>query len=269
MGKDTDIQWCDSTVNPTANCDGCELWIPKRGIKRCYAGRMTERWKGMGAFDRGIKLFPGRTAAAAAWSDLRGQARADKPWIGKLPRLIFVSDMSDALSSGAQFKYLEREIITVAATAPGSRHIWIWLTKRPARMAEFSKWLLGHGVKWPANLWAMTSVTDQQTAESRIPWLMQVGDEDTIHGISAEPLWRMIELNKISAVKSCPLPELFTKVSVTGFPAASLIGTGAKAKLRISMVCVAGVCAPVGAAKVNDKAATAATRSAAVAKTAS
>ena len=26
MSKTTKIQWCDSTVNPTMGCDGCELW---------------------------------------------------------------------------------------------------------------------------------------------------------------------------------------------------------------------------------------------------
>ncbi len=26
MGLKTNIEWCDSTVNPTTGCDGCELW---------------------------------------------------------------------------------------------------------------------------------------------------------------------------------------------------------------------------------------------------
>lgn len=28
MSKNTNIQWCHSTVNPVMGCDGCELWKP-------------------------------------------------------------------------------------------------------------------------------------------------------------------------------------------------------------------------------------------------
>jgi protein gp37 len=193
MGLHTPIEWCDSTVNPTENCDGCELWDPAKKVKICYAGRQTERYRGLGAFDEPIKLFPGRMAQAAKWSDLRGQARPDKPWIPKeLPRLIFISDMSDALSEDVKFDFLHTEIIRTVSTLPGSRHVWIWLTKRPRRMALFSRWLDQHVGPWPKNLWALTSVTDERTASTRIPFILQVGDENTVHGISAEPLLQTI-----------------------------------------------------------------------------
>ncbi len=38
MGKDTSIQWCDSSVNPSMGCEGCELWGSRR--RSCYAGQM-------------------------------------------------------------------------------------------------------------------------------------------------------------------------------------------------------------------------------------
>lgn len=202
MGQHTDIQWCDSTVNPTEHCGGCELWDSSRGIKVCYAGRLTERWHGHGAFDQPIALKPGRMSEASRWSDLCGQARTDKPWIGKsLPRLIFVSDMSDALCGAVSFEYLESEIIKTASSSVGKRHVWIWCTKRPARMAAFSSWLKGFGRNWPSNLWVLTSVTDQKHADLRIPWILQVGDQDTIRGISAEPLWGPIKLDQVKALE--------------------------------------------------------------------
>lgn len=197
MSEHTPIEWCDSTVNPTENCDGCELWSPRRGIKICYAGRLTERRRGRGAFDEPIKLFPGRMAAAAKWSDLRGQMRADKAWIPpSMPRLIFISDMSDALSRDVEFQFLLDQIIRVVSTPPGNRHIWIWLTKRPGRMAKFSEWLESNWPEqteghWPRNLWALTSVTDERTARLRIPPLLRVGDETTVRGISHEPMFEL------------------------------------------------------------------------------
>lgn len=72
MSKTTKLQWCDSTVNPTMGCDGCELWDAKR--KSCYAGTMHMRWNGGSPgyapkFEQ-VTLFPSRMAEAARWHDL-------------------------------------------------------------------------------------------------------------------------------------------------------------------------------------------------------
>lgn len=99
MSKVTDIQWCDSTVNPVMGCSGCELWNNDRHT--CYAGQLHVRWPRHPGFSTDFltpKLFPGRMADAARWSDLSGCKRPGKPWLDGLPRLIFVSDMGDSLS---------------------------------------------------------------------------------------------------------------------------------------------------------------------------
>ena len=72
------------------------------------------------------------------------------------------------------------------ASAQGSRHIWLWVSKRPARMAEFSRWLDDHGVEWPERLVAMTTVTGPETV-GRIAQLRQVNSR--YRGLSFEPLW--------------------------------------------------------------------------------
>ncbi len=136
-------------------------------------------------------LFPGRTAAAAAWRDLSGQARPESPWKGRLPRLIFVSDMGDALSKDVPFDYLLTEIVQVAGSVKGQRHIWLWLTKRPRRMAEFSDWLAARNISWPDNLVAMTSVTSSETV-GRVEQLRKV--RCRFRGLSIEPLWTPVEL---------------------------------------------------------------------------
>jgi len=188
MSIRTKIQWCDSTVNPTMGCDGCELWGTTR--RTCYAGVLHTRFGGAtlgyAPTFEDLTLFPGRTIAAARWSDLAGVRRLDKPWLDELPRRIFVSDMSDSLSSAVPFDYLLEEIVKPASNGPGRRHDWLWLTKRPKGMAKFAAWLTERGILWPENLWAGTSVTNVQTT-NRISDLLFVGSAMTTRFVSVEP----------------------------------------------------------------------------------
>jgi protein gp37 len=192
MSQKTKIHWCDGTANPTEGCDGCELWGKQR--KTCYAGNLHELFDGhkRGTFGQ-VTLFPGRMAKAAAWSDLRGKARPDKPWLDGLPRLIFVSDMTDVLCPSVSFEYLKDEIIENVVSDKGRRHCWLWLTKRASRMASFSAWLAEQGISWPAHLWVGTSVTEQRTT-NRIEHLMKVGDSKTVHFLSVEPQVEPLDL---------------------------------------------------------------------------
>lgn len=196
MSRETKIQWCDSTSNPTMGCEGCELWSKQR--KTCYAGVMHTfhgNHPGFAPTFEEVTEFPGRMAEATRWSDLTGTSRKEKPWLNGMPRTIFVSDMSDSLSSVVPFEYLEAEIIANVTSDLGQRHQWLWLTKRPDRMAEFSLWLENRGVSWPWNLWAGTSITTQATT-TRIDKLLNVGDSKTIRFLSVEPQVEAINLSK-------------------------------------------------------------------------
>ena len=196
MTVSTLIQWCDSTVNPVRGCGGCELWNPSR--KSCYAGRIHSRFAGKSAsypspFEE-VQIVPGRMNEAAHWSSLRGKERAGKPWLNGLPRLIFVSDMGDALSDEIPFDFLHKEIISSIMTHAGRRHEWLWLSKRPERMAEFSTWFLNRiNQCWPQNLWVGTSVTTRATL-TRVDALKKVGGEETVRFISVEPQIEAIAL---------------------------------------------------------------------------
>lgn len=169
---------------------------------RCYAGILhTRHGQEDGRPDkhtnRGYadkferpKLFTGRMAEAARLSDLSGKPRPGSAWLDGLPRLIFVSDMGDALSSSVPFEFLEQEIIGNVTSEHGSRNVWLWLTKRPGRMAEFGEWLTKRGSSWPDNLVAMTSVTSGKTL-GRIDQLRRVPCR--FRGLSIEPLWEGVE----------------------------------------------------------------------------
>ncbi|HEX3856533.1 MAG TPA: DUF5131 family protein [Verrucomicrobiae bacterium] len=230
MGKETNIQWCDSSVNPTGfQCDGCELWQPKAKVpvKKCYAGRWAERVGGIGAFDKPIELKPGRMAEAAKWKDLRGVERKDKPWIpAAMPRLVFIGDMADTFSTGVPFEYLKKEVVDVVRGWP---HIGLWLTKRPNVMKQFSRWIFEQfGAEWPKNLWVGTSVTSPDKIH-RIDQLYEVGDDSTKRFISFEPLlgetdfaelkrklrnWQMAKLFDWAIIggDSDPKPEAFDMI---------------------------------------------------------
>ena len=84
----------------------------------------------------------------------------------------------------------------------GRRHIWLWLTKRPGRMAEFSKALLSKGISWPQNLWVGTSITSNVSL-SRIDDIAKVGTAETKKFLSVEPQleeisWNAVDLSSIS-----------------------------------------------------------------------
>ncbi len=191
MSDTSPIQWCNGTVNPVMGCAGCELWRPvdeKSPRRSCYAAILTDNKHGK---SRGypptfaqVTRFPGRMKKAAAAPDLRGLKRPDKPWLDGMPRVLFVSDMGDALSRSVSFEYLYTEIVEVVRSVAGQRHVWMWLTKRPRRMAEFSAYV-GAGC-WPANLWVGTTISEYKY-RGRGDRLLAVGDSSTTRFLSVEP----------------------------------------------------------------------------------
>lgn len=168
MGRDTDIEWCDSTLNLQMGCDGCELWNLKAGIRNCYAGQLTERYAGHNpgfpqAFNQPA-IYADRLKPALAWKDLTGQKRPDKPWLDGLPRMIFLDDMGDTFTESLPLDWLAPMLPQIAA----SRHQFMLLTKRGERMRQFSEL---HPL--PPNVWPGVSVTSQ-TNIGRLEALLKV-----------------------------------------------------------------------------------------------
>lgn len=162
---------------------------------KCYAGLLgTARAGHKGYADRfeQPKRYAGRVADAAAWGPPKETEVSAKPWLQGLRRLIFISDMGDALSHDIAFEFLRDEIIANVHSAAGSRHVWLWLTKRPACMANFGEWLAKQRIPWPDNLMAMTTVTSQQFA-ARVDQLRRVPAK--LRGLSLEPLFGPVRLD--------------------------------------------------------------------------
>lgn len=196
MGKETKIEWCDSTINPISGCDGCELSIPgKEDEATCYAHSLHKRRLAPAMPEKyaenfhEVRMIPGRMAQAAAWPDLTGKDRSDKPWMNGRPRHIFIGDLADVFSKDVSDEFIVEEIFGTIAKAP--QHTWIVLTKRPKRMRAVSEKMGG----FPLNTIAMTSVTDQRTADSRISELLRV--KCRTRGISMEPLLGPVDLGSL------------------------------------------------------------------------
>lgn len=131
--------------------------------------------------------FPGRVLSMARMKDLLGQPREGAPWKERLPRMVFVSDMGDAFTRRSDFEFLQSDTMAAINSEHGRRHIWQWLTKRPATMAAFSREIGG----FPENVCAMTTLTGpDEDSLRRLAELKEVSAH--CRGLSIEPLWDRI-----------------------------------------------------------------------------
>lgn len=183
------------------------------------------------------------TIADATWNPVRDNRPAPEvlgqPWHWVKPRRISVGGKPDLFHESVPFEYIAAVFWVMSVT---TRHTYQVLTKRPARMLEFFRWLLkrqdmdifpvthpaagywmdnqvgdiGHenpflkalgwtpatstrggydncGPLWPyENVWLGVSVENQETADERIPLLLQC--PAAVRWISAEPLLGPLDL---------------------------------------------------------------------------
>ena len=112
----------------------------------------------------------------------------------RLPRLVFVNDLSDTFCPAAPDP--ETWLTPLLPAMAESPHIWLFLTKwARAQCAYFTK----H--EPPPNFWGLVSVTDQRTADARVPWLLRT--PFAVRGVSAEPLLGVVNLRGIDYEDSC------------------------------------------------------------------
>lgn len=121
---DTGIEWTHvpgykgATWNPVR---GCAKISP--GCKNCYAETFAERWRGVPGhpYEQGfdLRLVP---------------EKLDEPLRKMKPHAYFVNSMSDLFQEGVPFDFIAA---TFGVAAASSRHLYMMLTKRHERMAEF------------------------------------------------------------------------------------------------------------------------------------
>lgn len=187
MPRDTKIHWCDSTINLQMGCDGCELW--NENSRHCYAGTLTNRHGGKKGWPLTFsqpRIFLERLDEALRWPHLTGRARPGKPWLDRLPRVIFLNDMGDTFTESLPLDWMAPALPLLE----DSPHVWLWLTKRPHRMAEF---FARYGV--PKNCWLCTTVTSSATLP-RVERLLEI-EGASVLGLSVEPLLEQVDLRRV------------------------------------------------------------------------
>lgn len=208
---DTSIEWTDKTWNPVRGCsrvsDGC---------RNCYAERTAARFCGPGQPYEGLAVQrPG-----SKWTgEVRlVRERLSDPLRWRIPRRVFVNSMSDLFHE----KLSNEDIAAVfGVMVKAFWHTFQVLTKRPGRASEWYRWAAGgrnvwpeaqrhawpahamrmvndgaHRPTWPpSNVWLGVSVEDQETADERIPLLLETSA--AIRFVSYEPALGPVDLHAI------------------------------------------------------------------------
>ncbi len=182
MSDKSGIAWTDATWNPTT---GCTKVSP--GCKYCYAKHQA--WPRLAAMKTGV--YSGRV-----FEDVQVHPeRLDQPLRWTKPRMIFVNSMSDLFHEDIPDQFIAK-VFGVMTMAP--QHIFQILTKRPLRMMQFMQRPgrvipLPVGMRppkeyrWPLpNVWLGVSVENQETADERIPLLLET--PAAVRWLSCEPL---------------------------------------------------------------------------------
>ncbi len=111
------------------------------------------------------------------------EADIDIPTRWKKPKKIFVNSMSDMFHEEAEMEFIGRCFFTMLQA---DHHIYQVLTKRPDKMAEFSRLFSRYyGFLVPGHIWMGTRVENRETAW-RIRELRQV--KCSMRFVSFEPL---------------------------------------------------------------------------------
>ena len=212
MSQSSNIEWTDTTWNCLVGCTrvsaGCDL---------CYAAQLAAtRLKHRPEY-QGLAVITASGRPAFTGTVRFLNERLNDPLHWRKPRRVFVNSMSDLFHDQVTDDQLDR-IFAVMALTP--RHIYQVLTKRPERMLEYfhdgragavaaetgsgpdgdRNWPFIRpddlGDRWPLpNVWLGVSVENQETAEERIPLLLQT--PAAVRWISAEPLLGPIDLRTV------------------------------------------------------------------------
>jgi protein gp37 len=196
---DTKIEWAEKTWNPIrarriSNDErGWYCEHVSEGCRNCYAEKMNRNTY----FGNGLPYKPATLPEVELFLD---EKILQQPLHWSKPQNVFPCSMTDLFGRWVKDEWLDR-IFAVIANA--SQHTFQILTKRPERMQQYLNDLpvrMGRKpdlVRYWKHVWFGTSVEDQNTADERIPLLLQT--PAAVRWISAEPLLGPIDVRNLRA----------------------------------------------------------------------
>ena len=217
MSDHTSIEWTDATWNPIGGCTRVD-----EGCRNCYAEIMAARFSGPGQWGEGLaRMVQSGGKTDHRWTgEMRlNTAALHRPLSWRKPRSIFVNSTSDLFHEGVPDAWID-QVFAVMALRP--QHTFQVLTKRPERAREYLLGLNCDGARrfnvasqagrmmedgdnacdyvaslnWPLpNVWLGTSISDQASANTRIPHLLAT--PAAVRFLSAEPLLGPVDLTRI------------------------------------------------------------------------
>ena len=175
MAKSSNIEWTDHTFNPWW---GCTKVSP--GCKHCYAETWAKRY--------GHNVWgPTQSRRFFSPNHWRQPLKWHKEAVetGQRAR-VFCASMADVFEDHHEIEAERDRLWALIEETPMLD--WQLLTKRPENMVKFTPW----GDEWPQNVWAMTSIENQEMADKRLPVVIKV--PTAVRGLSVEPLIGPVDL---------------------------------------------------------------------------
>ena len=205
----TKIEWATKVWNPVTGCTPISS-----GCANCYAKRMANRLKGRHGYD----------AADPFKVTIHPEEKFLEPLKWRKPSNVFVCSMGDLFHKDVPTLEIDK-VFAIAAISP--KHNFMFLTKRPDRMAAYfdtpakklaERWedvIYSMGISagddeidtvasflhnrcalgWPLkNIWLGVSVEDQKAADDRIHYLNEISA--AVKFVICEPLLSEINFEK-------------------------------------------------------------------------
>jgi protein gp37 len=183
VGEVTGIQWTDHTFNPWIGCErvspGCDHCYAEKGSARLGAQHGLKLWDG-DRFFTGENYWrqPLRWNRAAALEGVR--------------RRVFCASFADVFENRPELVRTRGALFQLIRRTPALD--WLLLTKRPENMIGLAEPWCPDGT-WPSNVWAGTTVEDQERAELRVPRLLEVPAR--VRFLSYEPAIGRVDLLRL------------------------------------------------------------------------
>ena len=162
------IEWTNETWNPVT---GCSPISP--GCHNCYAKNMTNRLKGRCGYHH-----------TDPFKITLHKDKFSKPSTFKKPRKVFVCSMGDLFHKDVPDAWIDA-VMKVTSMVP--QHTYLILTKRPERMFTYiTNIVKTYNITIPNNLWFGVTAENQEMADYRIPFLLDLPVENKF--VSIEPM---------------------------------------------------------------------------------